>query len=47
MRVAHLKRKRRYDVNLCERKFEREEKLFRMSFLIWFANAILQEMSQS
>lgn len=40
-------KKHRYDVNLCGRKFEREEKLFRMSFLVWFANATWLEMSQS
>lgn len=42
-----LEKKHRYDVNPCEREFEREEKLFRICFLGWFANATLLEMSQS
>lgn len=35
------------DVNPCEREFEREEKLFRMIFSVWFTKATLLEMSQS
>lgn len=32
-------KKHRYDVNSCEREFKKEEKLFWLSFLLWFANA--------
>jgi len=32
-------KKHRYDVNLCGREFKEEEKLFRLSFLVWFTNA--------
>lgn len=40
-------KKCRYDVNPCERECEREGKLFRFSFLVWFSNVTLLEMSQS